>query len=369
MKPSTIRKLGGLGVIETIAVLFVSLGIILAEYPKIHAKLIVYGMLPVFVYSIAMVYLASARPRLERIIYPWITAGFPFVLALPFIALLGSFKFLMYYYGVLMIVLSIPFFLGAVGKKGSLRLSIALLGYSMLQTGILLIANVAVYGLKLTPPQMGIAELIAFPVTAIYAVSLHAVPKTYRLEPEKASTAVLISFLVLGTILYALDMYRYSLLAFSISFLAYPVAIRLYKLREWERSIRAKKDSPGKPGNLYFIYSHYYVVLFSIVSPITLWLFLQGAVKDIFTLIHIVTIGFIGVHIYIHAPMMVPVVVGMKTKRRYTYLPPLLLALAALVWPFSGPFSYLLVAASLCRLFDVILGYVPNAMYEPFRIK
>jgi hypothetical protein len=247
MKASTIRKIAGLGVIETVAVLTVSLGILLADYSKIHAKLIVYGMLPVFVYSIAMVYLASARPRLESIIYPWITAGFPLVLALPFLALLADFKTLLYYYGVLMIALSIPFFLGTIGKKGSLKLSIFLLGYSMLQTGILLVSNVAVFNLKLTPPQMGIAELIAFPVTAIYAVSVHAVPKTYRLEPEKASTVILIASLVLGTILYAAGAYKYSLYAFLISFLVYPISIRLYKLRQWEKSIKAKKTLQANP--------------------------------------------------------------------------------------------------------------------------
>ncbi|MCE4614180.1 MAG: hypothetical protein F7B60_01435 [Desulfurococcales archaeon] len=369
MKPSTLRKISSIGIIETLAILAVSLGILPIGYPKIHAKLIVYGLMPVFVYSIAMVYLASSKPKFDRIILPWLLITYPFILVAPFVSLLGNFNVLMYYCGATMIFASIPFFLGGIVKKGSLRISLFLLGLSMLQTGIILLANVLTYNLKLQPSEMGVAALIAFPVTAIYAVSVHAVPKTYRLEPEKLSTAILIASLLLGTIFYTTGYYEYALMLYAISFLAYPVSTRLYRLREWEKSIKAKKDTPGRPGNLYFIYSHYYVVFFTILTPISLYLYTNGLIGNIFTLIHVLTVGFIGIHIYIHAPMMVPVVVDVKTKRRYTVLPPLLLTLAAIIWPFSGILSYVLVILSLCRLFDVILGYIPEKLYAPFRIK
>ena len=369
MKPSTLRKISSIGIIETLAILAVSLGYLPIGYAKIHAKLIVYGLMPVFIYSIAMVYLASAKPGYDRIIFPWLLIAYPLVLITPFISLLGSFTILMYYYGTTMIFASIPFFLGGLSKRGSLRISLGLLGLSMLQTGIILLANILTYNLKLKPPEMGTAALIAFPVTAIYAVSVHAVPKTYRLEPEKLSTIILPLVLILGTMTYTVGYYKYAIILYAISFFAYPISIRLYKIRNWERSVKAKKDTPGKPGNLYFIYSHYFVWLFTILTPITAYMYLEGSVKDVFTLIHVLTVGFIGIHIYIHAPMMVPVVIGVKTKRRYTILPPLFLTLATIIWPFSGIVSYILVALSICRLFDIILGYVPEKLYAPFQIK
>jgi len=369
LKPSTLRKISSIGIIETLAILAVSLGYLPLGYARIHAKLIVYGLMPVFVYSIAMVYLASAKPGYNRITFPWLLTAYPLTLIIPLISLLESFTILMYYYGAIMILASIPFFLGGLTKKGSLRISLGLLGLSMLQTGIILLSNVLTYNLKLQPPEMGTAALIAFPVTAIYAVSVHAVPKTFRLEPEKLSTIILSIVLVLGTITYTVGYYRYAIMLYAISFFAYPISIRLYKIWDWERGIKAKKDTPGKPGNLYFIYSHYFVWLFTILTPITAYMYLEGWIKDIFTLIHVLTVGFIGVHIYIHAPMMVPVVISVKTKRRYTILPPLFLTLATIVWPFSGILSYILVALSLCRLFDIILGYVPKKLYAPFQIK
>ncbi|MCE4607176.1 MAG: hypothetical protein F7B59_07615 [Desulfurococcales archaeon] len=369
MKPSTLRKTSRIGIIETLAILAVSLGYLPFGYARIHAKLIVYGLVPVFVYSIAMVYLASAKPGHDRVIFPWLLATYPFILVTPFVSLLGSFTILMYYYGATLIFASIPFFLGYLTKKGSLRISLGLLGLSMLQTGVILIASIVTYGSSLKPPEIGTAVLLAFPVTAIYAISVHAVPKTFRSEPEKLSTIILSAVLILATIAYTVGYYRYAIMLYAVSFFAYPISIRLYKIREWERSIKAKKDTPGKPGNLYFIYSHYFVWLFTILTPITTYMYLEGSIKDIYTLIHVLTIGFIGMHIYIHAPMMVPVVINVKTKRRYTILPPLFLTLAVILWPFSGALSYILVALSLCRLFDIILGYVPEKLYTLFQVK
>ncbi len=364
---STIRRISVIGVAETIILLTVSIALLPLGYPKTHARLMAYTVLPLFVYSVAMVYLASSRPRHEKTIYPLLILFLALYALLP-LTVLSGFTLLQHYYGAVSILSSAPFFIGGASKKGSLRLSLLLLGFSMLQTGVILLSAARVLGADFYPPKLGLLALIGYPVTAIYAVSIHAVPRTYKAQPHGIASALLVLLLLSGLTSFTAGYYKISLTLYALSLLVYPLSIKLYRLNEWLRETSTKK-SPGRPGNLYFLYGHIFVALFSLISAYAVAGFALGYIGNVFTAIHLVAMGFIGVHIYIHAPMMLPVVVGVATKRRYTMLPFILLLLATLVWPLNGPLSLLLFLLSLCRTLDIILGFVPENLYRPFMIK
>jgi hypothetical protein len=63
-------------------------------------------------------------------------------------------------------------------------------------------------------------------------------------------------------------------------------------------------------------------------------------------IIHATAIGFAGLHIFIHAPMMLPVILGVPTARRYNPIPYALLSIAA-ASPCLGGYPNILMWATL----------------------
>ncbi|MCE4615682.1 MAG: hypothetical protein F7C09_01275 [Aeropyrum sp.] len=85
---------------------------------------------------------------------------------------------------------------------------------------------------------------------------------------------------------------------------------------------------------------------------------------DLLSRLHLIYIGFIGVHIFLHAPLMLPQILRIKLSKTYTPLPTVLLAAAALARPWYGELSYLLVLASLAVL---LAQFRPQGFLGPHR--
>lgn len=54
-----------------------------------------------------------------------------------------------------------------------------------------------------------------------------------------------------------------------------------------------------------------------------------------------------GLHIYAHAPMMIPVLLGIRNAKRFNYPALILLMLAALSWPFNREVALYFLSGSL----------------------
>jgi hypothetical protein len=63
--------------------------------------------------------------------------------------------------------------------------------------------------------------------------------------------------------------------------------------------------------------------------------------------IHFAYMGFIGVHILLHAPLMMPQILGVRLAKAYYPAPPALMSAAAIARPLEPSLSFALAAAAI----------------------
>jgi hypothetical protein len=71
--------------------------------------------------------------------------------------------------------------------------------------------------------------------------------------------------------------------------------------------------------------------------------------------LHLLALGFAWMHVAIHAPMMIPVILGVRHAKRYTQAPYVFALLSAVLWPFMGIVSLILIILSLAGMIYVFL--------------
>ncbi|MDK2383677.1 MAG: hypothetical protein QI199_02555 [Candidatus Korarchaeota archaeon] len=171
----------------------------------------------------------------------------------------------------------------------------------------------------------------AYPVPLIYAVTLHALPKTYRYRASLPLT-------ILMTALHALALSGFgpSRHLMWASMLSYLGAARLDLSLRGLRSVRVRE---ALPAHRYLIAGYLLLIPLLILS----WFMPVNSLG----LLHILLLGFVGLHIYAHAPMMIPVLLGIRNAKRFNYSALLLLLLAALSWPFNRDVALYFLLGSL----------------------
>ncbi|GEM_PF-3120298 len=171
----------------------------------------------------------------------------------------------------------------------------------------------------------------AYPVPLIYAVTLHALPKTYRYRASLPLTVLMTALHA-----FALSGFGPSRHLMWASMLTYLGAARLDLAFRGLRSVRVRE---ALPAHRYLIAGYLLLIPLLILSwPIPL---------DELGLLHILLVGFVGLHIYAHAPMMIPVLLGMRNAKRFNYPALLLLVMAALSWPFNRDVALYFLSGSL----------------------
>lgn len=166
----------------------------------------------------------------------------------------------------------------------------------------------------------------------VYAVSFQSFTMTCGLKPvlwllPAATAASLVSGVA------AITGSSYAGPAALISMVLYIIGARLY---EAKRCIHG-----GKAARRYFAIGHIAVLVAAVLS-----LYAVAGGTGPYAL-HTVLIGFVGVHIAVHAPMMVPVAAGLPNARRFTLLPYVLLLAAVPAWSYSCRASMPLLPAWL----------------------
>ena len=172
------------------------------------------------------------------------------------------------------------------------------------------------------------------PVALIYAVSLHSLPKTYRYKYDR-----LLAYTSLAAHLYAL--LRGEPFFASLSELLYFLSLRLDKVLP---SLRRVRGEARKAHN-------YLISAYLLLTPVIVFSFF--GLRQL-SYLHLLLLGFIGLHVYGHAPMMLPVIFGVRNARSFTPLPLIMLTLSALTWPFHREIALYLLLGSLPLLASIV---------------
>ncbi len=340
MKP---RAIGAVAAVA--GIVYTVLGLALVEEPRVHMALLGLGAAYVFAAGVAIVYAASFRgagPREELLLIHVAST-----VVLPLVA--GYFWD--YVAPVLLVsavsgLYAIYVYVRSVG--GDARVPALLLCYPYLA--------VVPLALLLQAGRVWLLDfylLLAylFPVPMIYAVSLHSFPKTYGYRFSWPWTAATLLTHVAGATL-SLAGLQAGFVLMAASMVPYLLAIGIHRVPE-ALGFASKLGSAARKAHTYLVTGY----LFAAAAAIyVLYLQVMAYLGDapLLQVIHAVLMGFVGMHIYTHAPLMLPVMLATPTARRYTPTPYMLLLASTLArYPYPD-LSYGLMVASLVALVLVV---------------
>lgn len=326
-------------------VVYTVLGLALVEEPRVHMALLGLGAAYVFAAGVAIVYAASFRgagPRGEALLIHVVSTA-----VLPLVA--G------YFWGyvapVLLVSAASGFYtvykyVGGVG--GDARVPALLLCYPYLA--------VAPLALILQAGRVWLLEfylLLAylFPVPMIYAVSLHSFPKTYGHTFSRPWATLTLLAHVAGAVL-ALTGLQAGFVLMAASMVLYLPAIGIHRVPE-ALEFASRLGSVARKAHTYLVTGYVFAAAAAIYT-ICLQALAYLGYAPLLQVIHAVLMGFVGMHIYTHAPLMLPVMLATPTARRYTPAPYALLLAATLARYAFPDASYVLMVASLAALVLVV---------------
>jgi len=352
------RQVSRAGVLSGALAIVVSLVLAPGE-PHEHARLALYGALWLFPHAVAIAYIASSgksRGVVAAGIMGLVTLP---ALAVPWLPLAGAevvARWLLVAVSAVGVVVPLVV---AAERGGSLRLSMVLISLSYIYT-----VSVSAYWLVEGWPSLfsvyALSILLAYPVPLIYAVTSHSLPATFGDKPL-APVAVLASLLsgAAGMMVASGSMRLAALLA-GISVALYVVGSGVSRVGEYFSVAREKTGGQGKAyeGMAYYLWGHVFVIITVIIIFImTIYAFSTGLTgrRLILLMIHMYALGFSWMHVAIHAPMMLPVILGVRHAMRYNLAPYILDLLALVLWPWTGGAALALVMASLVTMALIFL--------------
>ena len=187
--------------------------------------------------------------------------------------------------------------------------------------------------------------LYSVPFAAIYPVNLFSLYKTYHRGGLAPLLALVLGLHAAGTLWRAATG---ETLVLSLAALAYAAALLAAALPMLSRHLRQPgRGSTAWRAHLYFLEGQLVAALVAAAYAAEM---LAGA--DPITEAHLVDMGFIAVHIYVHAPLMIPIIYGLRSGKRYNPTPYLLLlaSLALRLTPSLQALAAPVFAASLAAL-------------------
>ncbi len=184
---------------------------------------------------------------------------------------------------------------------------------------------------------------VSIAVSMVYTVSLTTIARNYGFDPSRRIAHTPFALLLLGLAIYAYDP-GYSLSIISTSMILYYLVLGIHRAAFVLE--RARRGPPVLAATFrYMVTAHILSLLASIGA---LYSSLTG---NILIAIHYIFIGFIGLHILLHAPLMLPQITGVILRKNYNPSPLILLALASIIRGVQGEASLALVVASLVVAF------------------
>jgi hypothetical protein len=228
---------------------------------------------------------------------------------------------------------AVPAVVAASLTRGSVRASMAASAYTNLATAAYLGALAALPRAS-RPPLVwaGIGYLLVYPVQMIYSVTLNSLPSTYGRRPVYPLLPLPYALATLAAALVLARPGEAALAAVlgSASTLAYLPAVRIHEIpRLWREEVRGSRRPPIVVAtHKYFLEGHVFVAVMAAYAVAAAILYEAGWLPTPVCIAHALAVGFSGLHILIHAPLMLPVILGIHTARRYNPLGYALLVIA-----------------------------------------
>ncbi len=347
---SIVNELARIGIYYSLAALLAALYVVTIGLAEYHARIIAGSLMPAFIVSVGAAYSASSLRPKDRL-YADVSVALAISIPLT-VALSLAYVFLGYSRGYLLMAALAYAGLSSVAAalssslKLEARASVALLGYAEVLGGV---SYLAVHGLT----QLGVYAMAVLALGAIYAVTFHALPSTFGDEGSLLLIALTFVLLTAGVAAAFIDMETLSYILLALSMLLYIHAVRLDRLRSYLAKAAAIKQPVARGGMLYLLYGHLFALAFSIAGAVLLaltpFLHLQAL-----AVIHVIAIGTVGTYIFIHSPLMLPVVLRWANARRYNLVPFASLAVAAVLWPFNMHVAFFFVGLALVFLVLIV---------------
>jgi hypothetical protein len=194
-----------------------------------------------------------------------------------------------------------------------------------------------------TVVQAALITAMSFTTPLIFTVSTISMSRNYRvpLKPAKIYIPLVLNILGLTAFTYSKTA---GLSLLTLFLLSHFIAIGYYNFPGLLRI--AESSTPlFRSVTRYIVLGH----TTAFISVILLAYHIVVGARDI-VLVHDIYMGFIGAHVYLHTPLMVPFMMGIKSSRRYNPTPFVLLLLAAILRALSPDLSYLVLLLSLIAL-------------------
>ncbi len=346
-----VKEVSRIGVAFGFVYLVLGLILLAAGYPHRHAYVLGLGSLLLLPHSVALAYIGSAvHNKQDPFLSVTLLASVPLIV-LPMLGIMLEYKIFLAWFGAVSLLSSFSSIRIASKRKSSLKLSLVMVALTYIAAFFAIL-----YGfLEGFPPKFSeliLGLILAYPVPLIFSITVHALPSTFKDEPLVPASILALIFSGASSLLVLGQEYVIGLSLALVSLLIYTIAARFYRLPLYSRRIPIKdKDHPAYQGAKYFITGHYYVILvIAIIAAYTI-LYFNNSGCTLLCLVHAYSMGFIALHFMIHGPMMLPVILRVKHRKKFTQTPYLLILFSLLLWPSLGIGSYILF------LFSLIVGF------------
>ena len=338
-----------IGIYYSIAALVAALYVVTEGLRLAHAELMTLAVLPVFVVSVAAAYGVSGLRQTD----PLYAAAASLAVAAPIsAAALSVASVALSKAWLLSAALAysfVPLAMGSLASRAKLdvRLSVGLLGLSLLLGAAeLLLVRAGFFVRALLFLELSV-------LGAIYAVSIHAFPSTFGDPPSVTLSALTFALLAAGLALAVAGLVRAGVLVAGIPMITYLFAMRLERIESYFKKAYQTRNPVARAGTLYFVDGHAFAAAFSAISFIAVVLWYLGLAPTL-VVVHLVAIGLVGTYIFIHAPMMLPVILRWTSARRYNLTPYVLLAAGAALWPVNMHVSFFFVGLAIIFLVLIV---------------
>ncbi|MDP8003073.1 MAG: hypothetical protein ACP5I6_00135 [Caldisphaera sp.] len=327
--------------------LIVSLYLVTKGLGLIHAKIMLISFLPIFISGVAASYSSSSLKPSDKfastILILQISSVF-LILILSITAIVTN--------KIILLIVSLFYsgivnFITATKPKGDIRLSVALIGYTGILSSIFLLLN-----LSKSIFQLAIGFIFVYAISAIYAVTIHSFPNTFKDKPNTILVYLLFILQTISTLIYQYY-FKISVILYSISVIVFYLSINIFKHKKYSNLATSTTNIYAKAGTLYMLYGQEISALYSLILLASSILFYYNIIT-LLDFIHILIIGFVGIHIFIHAPLMLPVILRWTSARRYSLFPYILIFAAALIWPIDMHISFLFVVLAIVFLILIV---------------
>lgn len=330
---------------------YLVLGLALAPLGSrlLHIAFLAFGFLPSFTYSIASSYVAS----LARTSASDIAIATAATWSAPLASLLSP-KWSLLLLGLASAYMAVSTAVRYSGRVPA-RFRPSILAVSAAYGSMGLFGVMAGLTGKLGIVPAGLGVVLASAVGMIYAVTWHSLPRTFRDTGSLPGLVALYAVHYSSLAALAFGRTGPALMLLGAGLLLYGFSSNFHKLGKYVSASRSAPEGPARRGRLYFAWGHVMVAA-SIAAILVLIAAHMAGEARLATLVHAIPVGFVGMHIYIHVPMMLPPLFGIKAPGVFTRAPFPLLLVSSLLWPIS-PHAFIVLFAASAVL--VLVNTVP----------